>query len=90
MSRPSSAVRVSELPLALLVALLAPLALLAGACGSSQAAANTKDPIRCERDPACAKERGRYPDCTKQCNDDQECESRCEQVQQGVDSMGHP
>jgi hypothetical protein len=59
-------------------------------CGSSQAAATAKDPMRCERDPSCARARGSFPDCTKQCNDDQECESRCEQVQQGVDGIGHP
>jgi hypothetical protein len=62
---------------------LALLALLTG-CGTAQAAA-AKDPVTCERDPACSKARGAYPDCTKQCVDDQECESRCEQVQQGVD-----
>ena len=58
-------------------------------CGGAQATA-AKDPMRCERDPACAKARGSYPDCTKQCNDDQECENRCEQVQQGTDALGHP
>jgi hypothetical protein len=46
--------------------------------------------MRCERDPACARARGAFPDCTKQCVDDQECESRCEQVQHGVDGVGHP
>ena len=59
------------------------------ACGSAQATA-AKDPMRCERDPACAKARASFPDCTKQCVDDQECESRCEQVQQQVDGVGHP
>ena len=54
------------------------------ACQAAQAAA-AKDPVTCERDPSCAKVRGAYPDCTRQCADDQECESRCEQVQQGVD-----
>jgi hypothetical protein len=66
--------------------------LLAGwllGCGSGQAAA-ARDPMRCERDPACAKARGSYPDCTRQCNDDPECMSRCEQVQQGTDALGHP
>jgi hypothetical protein len=63
---------------------------LAAGCGSSQAAATAKDPVRCERDPTCARARGSFPDCTKQCNDDQECESRCEEVQQGVDGLGHP
>jgi hypothetical protein len=46
--------------------------------------------MRCERDPACSRARGSFPDCTKQCVDDQECEARCEQVQQGVDGVGHP
>jgi hypothetical protein len=65
------------------------LAALASACASAQATA-AKDPMRCERDPACARARGAFPDCTKQCVDDQECESRCEQVQHGVDGVGHP
>jgi hypothetical protein len=63
---------------------------LVSACGSSQAAATARDPMRCERDPACARARAAFPDCSKQCSDDQECESRCEQVQQGVDGVGHP
>ena len=62
---------------------------LASACGSAAATA-AKDPMRCERDPACSRARGSFPDCTKQCVDDQECESRCEQVQQQVDGVGHP
>jgi hypothetical protein len=63
--------------------------LVSSGCGSAQAAA-AKDPMHCERDPACAKARGAYPDCTRQCVDDPECVSRCEQVQQGVDGVGHP
>ena len=59
------------------------------ACGSVQGAA-AKDPMRCERDPSSSRARGSFPDCTRQCNDDQECENRCEQVQQGVDGVGHP
>jgi hypothetical protein len=62
---------------------------LVSGCGSAQAAA-AKDPLRCERDPSCARAKGSFPDCTKQCTDDQECESRCEQVQQAVDGVGHP
>ena len=71
--------------------LVACLALASGgvACASAQAAA-AKDPVRCERDPACGKSRGRIPDCTAQCADDWECVKRCEQVQQGVDAPGHP
>lgn len=64
-------------------ALFAVLVAVSG-CHAAEAAA-AKDPQNCERDPSCAKARGAYPDCTKQCADDQECESRCEQVQQGVD-----
>jgi hypothetical protein len=59
------------------------------ACAASEKAA-AKDPISCERDPSCARFKGRYPDCTKQCNDDPECITRCESVQRGVDTMGHP
>jgi hypothetical protein len=73
-------------------ALLAALVLAATGCGAADAAAAAaaKDPMHCERDPTCAKARGAYPDCTKQCVDDPECTSRCEQVQQGTDSLGHP
>jgi hypothetical protein len=58
-------------------------------CGSAQAAAS-KDPMKCERDPSCAKARGAYPDCWKQCADDPNCVDRCRQVQQGSDAIGHP
>ena len=58
-------------------------------CASTQAAA-AKDPLRCERDPSCAKAKGRIPDCTQQCTDDWECIQRCESVQQGIDAQGHP
>jgi hypothetical protein len=59
------------------------------ACGTAQNAA-ARDPMKCERDPACAKERGRYPDCTRQCADNPECVKRCEQIQQQVDRVGQP
>ena len=67
------------------------LALFAGlaACNSLQGAA-AKDPMRCERDPACSKAKSAYPDCSKQCVDDPACMDRCRQVQQGSDSLGHP
>jgi len=65
------------------------LGLVLAGCGAGQAAA-AKDPVRCERDPACAKARGRIPDCTQQCSDDWECVKRCEEVQQGIDAQGHP
>lgn len=63
---------------------------LVSACGSASAAARAKDPMSCERDATCSRARGAYPDCTKQCVDDQECEKRCEEVQHGVDGVGHP
>jgi hypothetical protein len=59
------------------------------ACGAAQAAA-AKDPMRCERDAACSKARGAYPDCSQQCADDPACMDRCRQVQEGTDSLGHP
>ncbi len=60
-----------------------------GACGAAEKAA-AKDPMHCERDPSCAKARGSYPDCTRQCADNPECMDRCRQVQQGTDSLGRP
>ncbi len=57
------------------------------ACASVQNAA-ARDPMKCERDPTCAKARASYADCTKQCVDDPECVSRCEQMQ--PDRLGHP
>jgi hypothetical protein len=64
------------------------LALLACACGSAQRSA-ARDPMRCERDPACAKARGSYVDCSRQCVDNPECVARCDEVQAGT-SLGHP
>lgn len=77
--------RLSRLRAAMAVALAA----IAGgtACGAAEKAA-AKDPMHCERDPSCAKERGRYPDCTRQCADDPACMDRCRQVQEGTDSLG--
>jgi hypothetical protein len=65
-----------------LVALL----LTGAACGARNAA--QRDPMKCERDPACAKARGSYSDCTQQCVDNPECVDRCRGAQ--VDRMGHP
>jgi hypothetical protein len=50
------------------------------ACASARSAAQ-RDPMLCERDPSCAKTRGSYPDCDRQCNDDPECVGRCKQMQ---------
>jgi hypothetical protein len=64
---------------------------LAGAsgCAATEAAA-ARDPMKCERDPGCAKGRSRYIDCTRQCVDDPACLDRCREVQQGVDGVGQP
>jgi hypothetical protein len=55
-------------------------------CGAAERAA-ARDPRRCEQDPACAKARGVYADCTQQCNDDPECIDRCRQAQPDLE---HP
>ena len=57
------------------------------ACGSARSAAQ-KDPMQCERDPGCAKGRGSYADCSKQCADNPECMDRCRAAQ--TDRVGHP
>jgi hypothetical protein len=69
--------------------ILACLACLGGvsACGAAQAAAG-RDPMKCERDPTCAKGRGSYIDCTRQCADNPECMDHCRTIQ--VDpGVGH-
>jgi hypothetical protein len=61
---------------------------LAGAglsCGATVENAAAKDPMKCERNPACASGRASYADCTRQCVDDPECVSLCKQIQNGVD-----
>ncbi len=60
---------------------------VASACAASENAA-ARDPMRCERDPSCARARGGYADCTRQCADNPECVDRCQQVQKQVDSLG--
>jgi hypothetical protein len=59
-------------------ALWAPLAvaLATGACAASERA-QARDPMRCERNPSCAKGRGVYTDCSQQCSDDPACIDRC-------------
>jgi hypothetical protein len=49
--------------------------------------AAAKDPMTCERDPSCAKYKGSYIDCTKQCSDNPECVDRCKSVQNPA--IGH-
>jgi hypothetical protein len=58
-------------------------------CGSAAATQQARDPMRCERDPACSKARLAYPDCTKQCADDPECVQRCAEVESSSDGLGH-
>jgi hypothetical protein len=54
--------------------------LLLVACGPMERAA-AKDPMKCERDPACAAQHGKSKDCATQCADNLECMERCEAVQ---------
>lgn len=71
-----------------MVRALSPLVLcLALGCAAAQSAA-AKDPMRCERDPACAKQRAKSRDCTTQCVDDPACIDRCRQAQS--DGLGQP
>jgi hypothetical protein len=56
------------------------------ACSSVQRSAQ-QDPMRCERDPACARKQQKNRDCTSQCNDNIECMDRCRQGQ--TDGLGH-
>jgi hypothetical protein len=58
-------------------------------CGASEATQQARDPMKCERDPACAKARLAYPDCTKQCVDDPVCVERCAEVESTSDGLGH-
>jgi len=53
-------------------------------CKSLQASAS-KDPLKCERDPSCAKRFEKSRDCASQCVDDPECMKRCEYIQSGID-----
>jgi len=58
------------------------LALLASqltACAATQAAA-AGDPMRCERDPACARHADKSKDCVTQCVDDPACIDRCREI----------
>jgi hypothetical protein len=50
-------------------------------CAAMEKAA-AKDPMKCERDPNCARKRGRTMDCDAQCVDDNSCIERCKAVQQ--------
>ena len=59
--------------------LIVVLALVSAACGSLEASA-AKDPMKCERDPKCAKHERTF-DCSSQCADDPACVDRCREVQ---------
>jgi hypothetical protein len=48
-------------------------------CHSLEAAA-AKDPMKCERDPSCARHDERSRDCVTQCVDDPACIDRCREV----------
>jgi hypothetical protein len=63
---------------AALAALAASVPLTMG-CGAMRRSA-AQDPLKCERDPDCAKKRGRSVDCSHQCNDNPDCLQRCEQM----------
>jgi hypothetical protein len=56
-----------------------------GSVGTMEKAA-AKDPMKCERDPNCARGRSSYQDCYRQCVDDPQCVERCQSVQQQIDS----
>jgi hypothetical protein len=45
--------------------------------GAATEKAQQRDPMRCERNPNCAKGRGVYTDCSQQCSDDPACIDRC-------------
>jgi hypothetical protein len=57
------------------------------ACASAERAA-ARDPMKCERDPNCARGRSSYADCTRQCADGPDCLQRCEEMQRTVDHLG--
>jgi hypothetical protein len=49
-------------------------------CAASEAAAK-RDPLTCERNPDCAKERDKYIDCDRQCSYDPNCSRLCREMQ---------
>jgi hypothetical protein len=65
-----------------LVACIASLVGASFGCNSLQASA-AKDPMKCERDPKCAKHEKQF-DCSTQCADDPACVDRCNQVNQAT------
>jgi hypothetical protein len=71
------------LTLRALVGALFACGLFAG-CKTLEAQA-AKDPMKCERDPSCARRFEKSGDCATQCADDSECMKRCEYIRGGVD-----
>jgi hypothetical protein len=61
-------------------------ALLLFGCSTLEKSA-AKDPMKCERDPACASKNAKNRDCATQCNDDPACMDRCREMQ--PDGLGH-
>ena len=64
------------------VALVACVMAASFGCNSLTASAS-KDPMKCERDPKCAKHDKTF-DCSTQCADDPACVDRCSQVNEGT------
>jgi hypothetical protein len=46
------------------------------ACAATERA-QSRDPMKCERNPNCAAQKGVYVDCSEQCSYDPECTDRC-------------
>jgi hypothetical protein len=52
---------------------------MAVGCATMQNAA-AQDPMKCERDPACASHQDKSKDCITACVDDPACIDRCRQI----------
>ncbi|APR99433.1 hypothetical protein [Pajaroellobacter abortibovis] len=55
----------------------------AGSCSTMQSSAS-KDPLRCERDLACRKDKAAAEDCATQCAYGPECMERCREMTKGL------
>ena len=58
---------------------------LSGCAAAEKSAA--KDPMKCERNPDCAKQQMKSRDCSTQCTDDPACMDRCREM--SGDGIGH-
>jgi len=58
------------------LALALALGALCVACAATERA-QSRDPMKCERNPGCAAQKGVYTDCSVQCNYDPACTDRC-------------